>query len=145
MLPLTNNLIATWVGIPANNPISQLPKYKQDRDVLVLEREPEAIPWRYTIRAAVHEVIVLDTLTWRGYSTGTESGLEPPLDSKPEHIKATLVVLPTNLVALGIIDRIQQYELSRDRIFSTDMGDSWNFHETLLSPGCLTSVNSASG
>ena len=40
------------------------------------------------------------------------------------------MLLPTNLVALGIIDRIQQFELSRDRVFSTDVGDGWNFHET---------------
>ena len=44
-------------------------------------------------------------------------------------VKVTAIVIPTNLVALGIIDRIQQYELSRNRVFSADVGDSWNFHD----------------
>jgi hypothetical protein len=58
-----------------------------------------------------------------------EQQLTKPLEAKPPQIKVTAIVLPTNLVALGIIDRIQQYELSRNRVFSTDVGDSWNFHE----------------
>ena len=134
-----------YLGIPQNDPDSGLPKYKLDKDVLVLDRELEAIPWHYTVMSASHEVILLDTRTWRGYPTGEDNKknppmllspfafkqqLEQPLDDKPEQIEATLLVLPTNLVALGIIDRIQQYELSRDRVFSTDVGDSWNFHET---------------
>ena len=134
-----------YLGIPKNDPVSKLPKYRQDEDVLILAREPEAIPWHYTVMAASHEVILLDTRTWRGYPTGEENKINPPmllcpfafnqqlkqpLDDKPDRIEATLVVLPTNLVALGIIDRIQQYELSQDRVFSTDVGDAWNFHET---------------
>ena len=134
-----------YLGIPANEPTTKLPEYKLDEDVLVLDREPDAIPWHYTVTAASHEVIVLDTRTWRGYPQGEDCKINPPmllspsafkqqlqlpLDNKPTHIEATLIVLPTNLVALGIIDRIQEYELSRDRVFSNDVGDSWNFHET---------------
>ena len=134
-----------YLGIPKNDPASKLPRYRLDEDVLVLAREPEAIPWHYTVIAASHEVILLDTRTWRGYPTGEENKINPPmllspfafeqqleqpLDNKPDRVEATFIVLPTNLVALGIIDRIQQYELSRDRVFSTDVGDSWNFHET---------------
>ncbi|MEO0924918.1 MAG: hypothetical protein AAFY63_03490, partial [Cyanobacteria bacterium J06643_13] len=91
-----------------------------------------------------HEVIVLDTRTWRGYSPGKNNGLEPPMLLSPRafeqqlatplrqsksEVEATFVVLPTNLVALGIIDRIQQFELSRDRVFNSDVGDAWNFRE----------------
>ena len=133
-----------YLGIPNNDPRTKLPQYQSDQDVLILAREQEAIPWHYTVMGASHEVIVLDTRTWRGYPLA-KSKLEPPmllspfafkqqlqqpLSNKPKHIQATVVVLPTNLVALGIIDRIQQYELSRDRVFSNDVGDSWNFHDT---------------
>jgi len=134
-----------YLGIPDNDPVTKLPKYRLDEDVLVLARDRETIPWHYTISAASHEVIVLDTRTWRGYPTGKDckknppmllsphafqEQLQKPLNQKDRQVEATTVVLPTNLVALGIIDRIQQYEFSRDRVFSTDVGDSWNFHET---------------
>lgn len=134
-----------YLGIPANHPDTEFPQYQLDQDVLILQRAPQAIPWHYTVMAASHEVLVVDTRTWRGYPPESDRKLEPPmllsplafeqqlvqpLNDKPPEIEATLVVLPTNLVALGVIDRIQQYELSRDRVFSTDVGDSWNFHET---------------
>ena len=134
-----------YLGIPQNDPATAAPQYQPDKDVIVLAREPQAIPWHYTVMGAKHEVILLDTRTWRGYPPEIERKLEPPmllsphafkqqleipLDKRPPQIEATFVVLPTNLVALGIIDRIQQYELSRDRVFSADVGDSWNFHET---------------
>ncbi|MEM7591903.1 MAG: PhoD-like phosphatase [Cyanobacteria bacterium P01_A01_bin.83] len=134
-----------YLGIPLDTPEGELPEYQLDQDVLILKRSSEAIPWHYTVMAASHEILVIDTRNWRGYPPGSDRKLEPPmllspmafeqqlvqpLKDKPPHIAATLVVLPTNLVALGIIDRIQQYELSRDRVFSTDVGDSWNFHES---------------
>ncbi|MEM8722604.1 MAG: PhoD-like phosphatase [Cyanobacteria bacterium P01_G01_bin.39] len=134
-----------YLGIPQDNPEGELPQYQLDQDVLILQKSSEAIPWHYTVMAASHEVLVIDTRNWRGYPQRSDRKLEPPmllspmafeqqlvqpLEDKPSHIAATLVVLPTNLVALGIIDRIQQYELSRDRVFSTDVGDSWNFHES---------------
>ncbi|MGF1589017.1 MAG: PhoD-like phosphatase [Pleurocapsa sp.] len=134
-----------YLGIPANNPTTAAPQYQQDQDVLILAREQEAIPWHYQVWGTSHEVIVLDTRTWRGYPTETESKLAPPmllspsafeqqlkipLAAKSPHIEVTIIVLPTNLVALGIIDRIQQYELSRNRVFSNDVGDAWNINET---------------
>ena len=88
--------------------------------------------------------VILDTRTWRGYPPEKDKGIEPPmllcpqafkqqlqipLENSHPQIEATIVVLPTNLVTLKIIDRIQQFELSRDRVFSTDVGDSWNFHQ----------------
>ena len=133
-----------YLGIPAIDTAGQ-PKMDLDEDVLVLARDRQTtIPWHYQVYGTNHEVIVLDTRTWRGYPSEPDKKLAPPmllspyafgqqltkpLESQPPQIKVTAVVLPTNLVALGIIDRIQQYELSRNRVFSTDVGDSWNFHE----------------
>jgi hypothetical protein len=141
-----------YLGIPHDDPRTKLPQYQSDQNVLILAKEPEAIPWHYTIMGASHEVIVLDTRTWRGYPTA-KSKLEPPmllspfafkqqlrqpLSNQPKHIQATFLVLPTNLVALGIIDRIQQYDLSRNQVFGNDVGDSWNFHETAFITLLLT-------
>ncbi|MBE9044722.1 PhoD-like phosphatase [Pleurocapsales cyanobacterium LEGE 10410] len=133
-----------YLGIPATDTATGLPQLQQDQDVMILARDKQAIPWHYQVYGTNHEVIVLDTRSWRGYPPGADNKLAPPmllsplafqqqlrtpLESQPSHIEATVVVLPTNLVALGIIDRIQQFELSRDRVFSTDVGDSWNFHQ----------------
>ena len=133
-----------YLGIPAIDTATGLPQLQQDEDVVILARDDRAIPWHYQVYGTSHEVIVLDTRTWRGYPPEADRKLAPPmllspyafkqqlqtpLKSQPSHIKATVLVLPTNLVALGIIDRIQQFELSQNRVFSTDVGDSWNFHE----------------
>ena len=133
-----------YLGIPAIDKATGLPKMELDEDVLVLARNQTTIPWHYQVYGTNHEVIVLDTRTWRGYPPEPDKNLAPPmllspyafqqqltepLKAQPPQIKVTAIVLPTNLVALGIIDRIQQYELSRNRVFSTDVGDSWNFHE----------------
>ena len=133
-----------YLGIPNLDRSTGLPQLERDEDVLILARDRQAIPWHYTISNDNHEVIVLDTRTWRGYPSGEDRGLEPPmllcplafkqqlhnpLENSHPNIEATLLVLPTNLVALKIIDRIQQFALSRNRVFSTDVGDSWNFHQ----------------
>ena len=132
-----------YLGIPGVDRATGLPQLEGDQDVLILSRDSQAISWHYTVSSSNHEVIVLDTRTWRGYPTGEDQKLEPPMllspkafkqqleiplsQSKPE-IEATFVILPTNLVALGIIDRIQQLELNRGRVFNHDVGDAWNFH-----------------
>ncbi|MDJ0571906.1 MAG: PhoD-like phosphatase [Pleurocapsa sp. MO_192.B19] len=133
-----------YLGIPQNDNTTGFPQVQPDEDVVILSRETEAIPWHYTVYATSHEVIVLDTRNWRGYSPDADQKLEPPmllsplafrqqleipLENKPPHIHLTILVLPTNLVALGIIDRVQKFELSRNRVFSNDVGDSWNFHQ----------------
>ncbi|BAZ43464.1 hypothetical protein NIES4102_04650 [Chondrocystis sp. NIES-4102] len=133
-----------YLGIPANDPITGNPQLQPDADVFILARDKDYIPWNYTVYGTNHEVIVLDTRTWRGYPPGEdqkitppmllspcafEEQLELPLKSQPAHIKATILVLPTNLVTLGIIDMVQEYELSRKRVFSNDVGDSWNFNQ----------------
>jgi hypothetical protein len=142
-----------YLGIPGNNPTTGLPQLEADEDVLILARDSQAIPWHYTINGSQHEVIVLDTRTWRGYPAGKEQGLDPPMLLAPKafkqqleeplsqsqaEIEVTIIVLPTNLVALGIIDRIQQFELSRERVFDSDVGDSWNFHESAFAQLLLT-------
>ena len=133
-----------YLGIPKVDESTGLPQLERDEDVLILSRDSQTIPWHYTISSYKHEIIVLDTRTWRGYPPGEDKKLEPPkllcphafkqqlqipLENSHPQIEATIIVLPTNLVTLKIIDRIQQFELSRDRVFSTDVGDSWNFHQ----------------
>ena len=142
-----------YLGIPQNNTSTRLPELELDDDVLILDRHRLAIPWHYTVSHSKHEVIVLDTRTWRGYPPGEDRGLDPPRllcpqafkqqleiplnKSKPD-IEATVIVLPTNMVALGIIDRVQHLDLTRDRVFHSDVGDSWNFNETAFAQLLLT-------
>ena len=142
-----------YLGIPAIEESTGLPRYVLDEDVLILARDSQALPWHYTVSNEKHEVIVLDTRTWRGYPQGEERKLEPPMLLCPTAFKqqlqvslsqsnlaieATIVILPTNLVALGIIDRIQQFELSRDRVFNSDVGDSWNFDDSAFAKLLVT-------
>ncbi len=139
---LTKAEIARYLGIPSLDNSTGLPKYERDRDVLILSRDEGTIPWYYTISGSRHQVIVLDTRTWRGYPSGEDQKLEPPMLLSPKafeqqlhiplqqnQLEATIVVLPTNLVALGIIARLQQFELSRERVFRSDVGDAWNLNQ----------------
>ena len=142
-----------YLGIPRNDDSTGLPVYELDQEVIIFSRDSQAISWHYTISSHKHEVIVLDTRTWRGYPAAEDKALKPPMllsptafkqqlqtpleESKPE-IEATIIVLPTNLVALGIIDRIQQIELKRNRVFNSDVGDSWNFHTDAFAQLLLT-------
>ncbi len=132
-----------YLGIPAVDNTTKLPLLEEDEDVLILQRDDRAIPWYYTVYGSKHQVVVVDTRAWRGYPQGKDEGLLPPmllspkafkqqleipLSQSPSHIEATFVVLPTNLVTLKLIDRVQEFELSRNRVFNTDVGDSWNFN-----------------
>ena len=144
-------VISKYVGIPAVDAKTGLPKLKLDKDVLILDRDdPDGtttLHWHYTVRSFKHEVLVLDTRTWRGYPKGSDT-MQPPMLLSPtgfyqqirqplsntrgadaENIEATLVVLPTNLVSLSIIDLVQRLHLSQGKAFGSDVGDSWNFHE----------------
>lgn len=143
--------IGLYLGIPSSEPKTGLPKLKQDGNVLVLARDDRALQWHYTIRSCKHEVIVLDTRTWRGYPEGEKQKTAPPMllsptafvrqiqqplaqtdalnKTAPDKIEATMVVLPTNLVALSLVDFVQRWDLQRDRTFSNDVGDSWNFNQ----------------
>lgn len=140
---------ALYLGIPRIDIETNLPKFKLDEDVLILDRDEEVLNWHFTVRSFKHEVIVLDTRTWRGYPT--ESAIDPPmllthkgfeeqiqqplretdlLNATGEfEIEATLVVVPTNLVGLWIIDAVQKLDVEQGKVFNSDAGDAWNFHE----------------
>lgn len=63
--------MAKLLGIPELEANTGLPKFKPDGDVLILDRDyadgTVSIEWHYAIRSQKHEVLVLDTRTWRGY------------------------------------------------------------------------------
>ena len=141
--------VSQYLGIPRIDIETNLPKFKLDEDVLILDRDEEVLDWHFTIRSFKHEVIVLDTRTWRGYPLG--SAIDPPMllthkafeeqIQKPLRetdllnatgefeIEATVVVLPTNLVGLWIIDAVQKWDVEQGKVFNSDAGDAWNFHE----------------
>jgi hypothetical protein len=145
--------IGKYLGIPPLETNTGLPEFKQDQDVLVLSRDYDdntpILTWHYTISSLKHEVIVLDTRTWRGYPTTDtttpamllchrefETQIEQPLmisdrlkASGKSNIEVTMLLLPTNLVSLSIIDMVQHWDLEQGKIFNSDAGDSWNFHE----------------
>lgn len=146
---LAGQNVAKYLGMPRIDSETNLPKFKLDEDVLILDRDDEALNWHFTVRSFKHEVIVLDTRTWRGYPT--ESAIDPPmllthkgfeeqiqqplgetelLNATGEFaIEATLVVVPTNLVGLWIIDAAQKWDVEHGKVFNSDAGDAWNFHE----------------
>lgn len=145
--------ISKYVGIPALDLETGLPKYKLDGDVVILDRDygdgTTALRWHYTVKAFKHEVLVMDTRTWRGYPKGEDALMHPPMllcptgfeqqicqpltacesEERDRQIEVTLVVLPTNLVSLSIIDLVQRLHLSQGKVFGSDVGDAWNFHE----------------
>jgi hypothetical protein len=145
------NEIARYLGMPPTNPHTGLPEFALDNSVLVLNRHPDALTWHYTVRSSCHEVIVLDTRTWRGYPADQkptappmllcqqafERQLSQPLQQAPQ-IQATFVIAPTNLFGLQVIDWIHHWQLRRDKVFSTDVGDSWNIHTEALARFLIT-------
>lgn len=156
---MSNNQLADYLGIPPLDTQSGLAEFQKDGDVLILRRktkgENSVLTWHYTIRNACHEVIVLDTRTWRGYPLGEQGSLTPPMLLSPTaftkqlqeplketeklkaekecQVKLTFIVAPTNLVSLNIIDRVQEFSLQQERVFDNDVGDSWNFNQVALS------------
>ncbi|WP_036484448.1 PhoD-like phosphatase [Myxosarcina sp. GI1] len=140
-----------YLGIPPQNADTGLPQLERDGKVWILQRDREALSWHYRLRHSQHEIIVLDTRTWRGYPqepkgiappmllcpTAFKEQLELPLEFSDNlnqtgktDIKLTIIVLPTNMVTLSIIDKIQRLDLNRNKVFDNDVGDSWNFNET---------------
>lgn len=145
--------IAKYLAIPVDN--SPKLRYQDDENTLILNRQhsdsTKSLIWYYIIRSFKHEVIVLDTRTWRGYIKGENKTTEPPMLLSPiafkkqiqqplketdnSQIEATLVVIPTNLVSLSFVDTFQNWDWQRhqvdniDRVFNSDVGDSWNFNK----------------
>ncbi|MBW4486179.1 MAG: PhoD-like phosphatase [Trichocoleus desertorum ATA4-8-CV12] len=144
--------IARYVGMPSRDPLTGLPTFVSDGPVLILERHPEAITWHYTVRSACHEVLVLDTRTWRGYPAD-QKAIAPPMLLSPQaferqltiplrataqqeenysQIQATFIIAPTNVFGMKVIDQIHQWQLSKNKVFATDVGDAWNIHTEAL-------------
>ncbi|ABA22072.1 conserved hypothetical protein [Trichormus variabilis ATCC 29413] len=135
--------IARYVGMPSCNPNTGLPNFVLEDGVFILERHPETLIWHYTITSNCHEVIVLDTRTWRGYPADKKP-IAPPMLLCPRAMKqqllqplqknadkqnlTTFVIAPTNVFGLQAIDWIHHWQLKREKVFSTDVGDSWNIH-----------------
>ncbi|HEY9661492.1 MAG TPA: PhoD-like phosphatase, partial [Allocoleopsis sp.] len=72
------SLIARYLGLPALNEQGE-PKFQQDGNTLILDRHPDALEWHYVVRSTRHEVIVLDTRTWRGYPLDSFTKAPPML------------------------------------------------------------------
>lgn len=133
--------IARVVGLPAQNPHTGLPELQPNGDVWILQRDPDALTWNYHLRSACHEVVVLDTRTWRGYPIDQEPTAPPmllcpcafdqqirqPLQAPAR--PATFVIAPTNLISLRIIDWVQHWSLKQRKVFDNDVGDAWNIHK----------------
>ncbi|WP_316433093.1 PhoD-like phosphatase [Leptolyngbya sp. NK1-12] len=138
--------LARLLGIPDLDRSGQ-PKFRRDRQVWILDHHPDALQWHYTIRSDCHEVVVLDTRTWRGYPIAEDNTAPPmllcpsafdqqiraPLQQSQAHNLQTLVIAPTNLIHLRIIDWAQQWSLRNGKVFSFDVGDAWNLHKEALS------------
>ncbi|WP_066384091.1 PhoD-like phosphatase [Anabaena sp. CA = ATCC 33047] len=141
--PKTEAAIARYLGIPSSNPHTNLPNFVQEDAVFILERDAEALTWNYTIKSHCHEVIVLDTRTWRGYPAN-QKPIAPPMLLCPRAMQqqllqplqqtadnqnlTTFVIAPTNVFGLQVIDWIHHWQLKREQVFSTDVGDAWNIN-----------------
>ncbi|QLE55930.1 PhoD-like phosphatase [Nostoc sp. TCL26-01] len=133
--------IANYVGIPTCNPHTSLPNFVLADSVFTLERHPQSLTWHYTIKSNCHEVIVLDTRTWRGYPADKKP-IAPPMLLSPYAMQqqlleplqqttanlTTFVIAPTNVFGLQVIDWIHHWQLKQEKVFSTDVGDAWNVH-----------------
>lgn len=141
--------IARYLGLPATDPMTGLPRFRQDGECWVLDHDPEALTWNYRVRGACHEVIVLDTRTWRGYPIAEKATAPPRLlsvsaferqlwqrlqdcDREDCPVDLTLIVAPTNLFSLQLIDWIQHWNLKQHKVYANDVGDAWNIHKPAL-------------
>lgn len=128
-----DDAIARYVGMPANDPATGLPILVRDGSVFILDRDPEALTWHYIVRSNCHEVIVLDTRTWRGYPAD-QKPIAPPMLLCPKafeqqlllplqqvaeqtQIQNTFVIAPTNVFGLQVIDWIHHWHLQREKVF----------------------------
>ena len=147
--------IAQCLGMPATDPYTRLPRFDEDGDMWTMPAPPQALRWYYTVSSACHEVIVLDTRTQRGYPKN-QAPIAPPMlmthrafapqlvaslaTAPPSDNYLTFVVAPTNVFGMRVLDWIQQWHLNRRRVFTADVGDSWNLNApalaTLLSTLC---------
>ncbi|MEM9976523.1 MAG: PhoD-like phosphatase [Cyanobacteria bacterium P01_D01_bin.2] len=147
--------IAAHLGLPPIDPPTDLPKFSQEQDVWVLKRSAQSLTWHYMVHGPCHEVLVLDTRTVRGYPVNAKpdtppmllsprafeqqishplsDAANPYLDSK-NHDRAfvTFVVASTNVISMKVLDWVQMWQLRNGKVFSADVGDSWNLNNTAL-------------
>ncbi|MBF2077965.1 MAG: PhoD-like phosphatase [Synechococcales cyanobacterium T60_A2020_003] len=150
----TGRAIAQYLGLPPSDPATGLPLLRLEGDVWILDHAPESLRWYYTVRSDRHEVIVLDTRTWRGYPSNDQA-IAPPMLLSPSAFQAqvkdaldesdrlnaegqtsidlTILVAPTNLVSLQVIDWVQHRQLHQGNVFDNDVGDAWNIHKSAFS------------
>ncbi len=138
--------IAQLVGLPETLPDGQ-PQFRRDQQVWILDHHPDSLHWHYQVQSACHEVVVLDSRTWRGYPIAAQNLAPPrllchiafeqqirlPLRQSQAQNLLTLVVAPTNLIHLRLIDWAQQWSLKQGKVFDNDVGDAWNLHKEALS------------
>ncbi|MGD1852875.1 MAG: alkaline phosphatase D family protein [Leptolyngbyaceae cyanobacterium] len=144
--------IATYLGLPPIDPATDLPKFIQDDDVWVLQRSANSITWHYQVYGPCHEVLALDTRTVRGYPVHEKPNAPPMLlspsafeqqISKPirssstpyapnDSAFATVVIASTNVISMKVLDQIQAWQLKKGKVFSADVGDSWNLNDKAL-------------
>jgi hypothetical protein len=119
----------------------------------------QSLIWNYHLVDRAFEVLVLDTRTWRGYPLVDEAissevnqveDLDDVADRLPvllsptafetqirqclartenSNIPITIIVLPTNIESLWLIDVIQNWHLSNGKVFESDVGDAWNLNK----------------
>jgi hypothetical protein len=144
---VANTAIAHYLGLPTTDQLTGLPNLRTEEDVFVLDRAPDAVVWHYTLQSDCHRVIVLDTRTQRGYPIH-EKATAPAMLLSPiafkEQIAArmqqmdtqlipmTILVAPTNLISMQLIDWIQEWNLKQNNVYNNDVGDAWNIHPTAL-------------
>ncbi len=136
-------MINQAIGMPMIDPLTDLPQFQQEQDMLLLKRPADSLQWHYRVRGAAHEVIVLDTRTQRGYpldkssdappqlisSSRVSQQLQPMLQadcSETSPPELTFVVAPTNVFTLEILDYLQALGQYQNHTFDIDIGDSWN-------------------
>ncbi len=132
--------IGRYVGLPPRQPHSNLPEFKLDGEDLILARDPQSLAWHYAIDCGGYLAIVCDTRTQRGYPqnakltapprllsrSGLNAQITTYLNSALFKGKEILIILPTNLFGLKAIDWVHRNQISRSKIFATDVGDAWN-------------------
>ncbi|MBD0335888.1 MAG: PhoD-like phosphatase [Cyanobacteria bacterium Co-bin13] len=157
---LAYGAITRYLGLPPTDPTTQLPQFVQAGSMWVLQRHPESLTWYYSVQSECHEVIALDTRTWRGFPVDGDVLAPPmilchqaledqvqgllrasqtgpqvrshPAQPQPVDQRITLLISPTNLFSLKAIDWVQEYQLKRGNVFSADVGDAWNIPSDAL-------------
>lgn len=138
--------IGRYLGLPGYDPKTGLPQFAPDGDGLVcLEHAPEAIAWHVVVPSHNHAVIMLDTRMWRAFPaegspisppqllspTAFEQQLTQPLQ-RCKGVEVTLVVAPTNMFHVEVLDWVHDWKLKNKQVFDADVGDAWTVNMEAL-------------